>query len=396
MRSLDLDCLFTDIPLEQTIEIGTNELFKESDSVEGLSKTEFKELLSLATKDSHFVFDGTLYKQIDGVAMGSPLGPTLANAFLVYHEENWLEHCPVEYRPLYYRRYVDDVFVLFNSAEHLKRFYSYLNSRHLNISLTIENEKENRMSFLDVNIIPEKDKFTTSVYRKPTFSGIYTHFDSFLPSSHKIGLLHILLYRYFRICSDWTKFHLELVKLTDVLKNNGYPENFFNNCFKVFLDNKYRIQEEVITVPKKTLFLVFPYLGPLSLQTRTKLRKSLKGILNCRKLQIVFKSENKLAKTFRFKDRIPKELTSGVVYKFQCGPCNESYYGECVRQLNVRIGEHIGISPLTRKKVEPKGSAASDHLLLCNHSPSFENFSVLTKENKVPVGTERKSPNNER
>ena len=47
---------------------------------------------------------GTLYKQINGVAMGAPLGPTLANAFLVYREKNWLEHCPVEYRPLYYRK----------------------------------------------------------------------------------------------------------------------------------------------------------------------------------------------------------------------------------------------------------------------------------------------------
>ena len=135
------------------------------------------------------------------------------------------------------------------------------------------------MSFVDVNIICEKDKFTISVYRKPTFSGIYTHFDSFLTSSNKIGLLHTLLYRCFRICSDWTKFHLELVKLIDVFKNNGYPENFINNCFKVFLDNKYRVRAKVITVPKKILFLVLSYLGPLSLQTRTKLRKSSKAFL---------------------------------------------------------------------------------------------------------------------
>ena len=81
------------------------------------------------------------------------------------------------------------------------------------------------MSFLDVNIILEKDKFTTSVYRKPTFSGIYTHFDSFLPSSNKIGLLNTLSY----------------FKLIDVFKNNGYPENCINNFFKVLMDNKYRI-----------------------------------------------------------------------------------------------------------------------------------------------------------
>ena len=151
----------------------------------------------------------------------------------------------------------------------------------------------------------------------------------------------------------------------------------------MFQDNKYRVREreKVIAVPKKTLFLVLPCLGPLSLQTRTKLRKSLKGILNCYKLQIVFKSQNKLAKAFRFKDRILKELTSSVVNTFQCGFCSESYYGECVRHRNVRIGEHIRILPLTKKKVKPKGSAASDHLLLCNHSPSLGNFSVLTKEN---------------
>ena len=95
---------------------------------------------------------------------------------------------------------------------------------------------------------------------------------------------------------------------------------------------------------------------------------------------IVFKSQNKLAKAFHFKDCIPKELTSSVVYKFQCGICKEFYYGKCVRHLNVRIGEHIGISPLTRKKVKAKCSAVSNHLLLFNHSPFFESFSVLTKE----------------
>ena len=64
MGSLDVDSLFTNISLEETIEICTNELFKESETVEGLSKTEFKGILSLATKDSHFIFDGTLYKSM--------------------------------------------------------------------------------------------------------------------------------------------------------------------------------------------------------------------------------------------------------------------------------------------------------------------------------------------
>ena len=132
----------------------------------------------------------------------------------------------------------------------------------------------------------------------------------------------------------------------------------------------------MIAVPKK--LLVLPYLGPLSLQIRTRLRKSLKGILNCCKLQIVSESKQ-FCFTFCFKDHIAKELTSDVVYRFQCGLCNESYYDECARQFNVRIGQHIRISPLTKKKVKPKDSAVGNHLLLCNQSPSFENFIVLRK-----------------
>ena len=66
--------------------------------------------------------------------MDSPLGPTLADTFLVYLEKNWLECCSLKYRPFYYWRYVDGVFVLFNSTEHLKRFQSYLNSYHVNMS----------------------------------------------------------------------------------------------------------------------------------------------------------------------------------------------------------------------------------------------------------------------
>ena len=87
--------------------------------------------------------------------------------------------------------------------------------------------------------------------------------------------------------------------------------------------------------------------------------------------------------------KIAKELTTDVTYKFYCGICSKSYYGECVRHLNARIGDHIGISPLTKKNVKSKGSAVSDHLQLCNHLPSFESFSVLTKENKK-IGLELK------
>ena len=88
MGSLDVDSLFTNIPLDETIDICINQLFENTDTVEGSKKSELKQLLCLATKESYFIFNGLLYKQVDSVAMGSPLGPSLANAFLSYYEKN--------------------------------------------------------------------------------------------------------------------------------------------------------------------------------------------------------------------------------------------------------------------------------------------------------------------
>ena len=91
MGSLDVDSLFTNIPLDETIDICVKQLFERTDTVEGFKKSELKQLLCLATRESYFIFNGLLYKQINVVAMGSPLGPSLADAFLSYHEKNWLK-----------------------------------------------------------------------------------------------------------------------------------------------------------------------------------------------------------------------------------------------------------------------------------------------------------------
>ena len=100
--------------------------------------------------------------------------------------------------------------------------------------------------------------------------------------------------------------------------------------------------------------------------------------MNCCKLKIVFKSQRKLANVFRFNDRLPFDFVPGVVYNYTRGGCNSSYYGETDRHLKVLCGEHIGMSPLTFRKVKPsKESAIRDHLLNCNNIPSFDKFTIL-------------------
>ena len=96
----------------------------------------------------------------------------------------------------------------------------------------------------------------------------------------------------------------------------------------------------------------------------------------------MFNNKTILGNNFHFNDQIPKDLISGVNYKFQCGLCNESYYGKCVRHMNIRIGEHISISSLTKRQGKPKNSSVANHLLFCNHSAPHDDFSILTCENK--------------
>ena len=76
-------------------------------------------MLKLATTESSFTFDNKLYKQIDGVAMGSPFGPSLANAFLCHYEKIWLNEGPSEFKPVVYSRYVDDIIVLLKSFKNI-------------------------------------------------------------------------------------------------------------------------------------------------------------------------------------------------------------------------------------------------------------------------------------
>ena len=91
-----------------------------------------------------------------------------------------------------------------------------------------EEEKNGKLSFLDAEVSREGNKFATNAYRKPPFSGVYTHFDSFLPTTYKFTIIYTLVFRSFSICSNWINFHKELVFLKDIFLKNGYPILFIN------------------------------------------------------------------------------------------------------------------------------------------------------------------------
>ena len=239
LASFDVVSLFTNIPLKETIDIIVEELFPDptkpiecplfgDDSLESTTHffmDDFRKLLELATLDNYFLFNDTIYNQVDGVAMGSPLGPTLANAFMCHMESKWLQECPLDFKPDFYKRYVDDTFLIFNDESHVEHFLNYLNSKHDCIKFTSEKEENGILPFLDLKIVRKNSTLSTSIYRKPTFTGLLSRFDSFTPDKYKDNLIATLVHRGFKLCSSYLSFDTEVNFFKSLLKQNGYPFN---------------------------------------------------------------------------------------------------------------------------------------------------------------------------
>ncbi|XP_064086151.1 uncharacterized protein LOC135201203 [Macrobrachium nipponense] len=106
MASLDVESLFTNVPVMRKLFPDPNTLFHNFNS------DDFRRFLELAVLDTAFIFNNTAFKQVDGVAMGSPLGPTFANIFMSHFEEQLLDICP-QYLPFILQKILDDTFTLF-------------------------------------------------------------------------------------------------------------------------------------------------------------------------------------------------------------------------------------------------------------------------------------------
>ena len=344
----------------------------------GFTRKQFTDLLELSVKDSPFTFNDRIYTQIDGVSMGSCLGPTLANAFLCHHERKWLDECPTSFKPLFYRRYVDDCFLLFNDLNHVTLFLDYLNSKHKNIRFTYELEKEGSIPFLDVKVRKEGDKISTTVYRKPTFTGLGTNYNSFIPRLFKINAIKTLLYRCYHFASSWENFNEEIKFLTDFFQNNSYPLYLIENCVSKFLNGIFEPKTNVETNQDNVCYVKLPFYGYLSYVVRRRLNQLVKTHLPDTTFRFVFTNPYTIKSFFPHKDKVPENLMSSVVYQYTCSACKCRYLGMTLRTLRLRVAEHKGISPRTGCKItSPSFSPIRSHCADMNHDLNSEDFKVL-------------------
>ena len=147
LYSFDITSLFTNVPLAETIQICADALYTSEHPLAPFPRNIFVELMEMATSSVEFSFNNTMYRQTDGVAMGSPLGPTLANIFVGYYESLLFQDVAT---PEMYFRYMDDTFVVFNNENQCDNFLNKLNSLHPSLRFTFEKESNLRLPFLDV------------------------------------------------------------------------------------------------------------------------------------------------------------------------------------------------------------------------------------------------------
>ena len=164
MVSFDVTSLFTNVPLDYTISLILDKIYNEKLISIKLKRQDLKELLELCTKEMHFTFNGETFKQVDGVAMGSPLGPVLANIFMVELETSLIP--TLQGKVSLWQRYVDDTFTFIQHNE-IENVKGILNEFHTDKKFTHEIEVDNNIAFLDVSIAKKcNGTFVTEVFRK--------------------------------------------------------------------------------------------------------------------------------------------------------------------------------------------------------------------------------------
>ena len=384
-------------------------------------------MLQLACLNILFIFDGVRYIQHDGVAMGSPLGPTMASFALDMIEQHFDDYLGMA--PSVYKRYVDDVFSMFDSRDDAVTFLHFLNSYEPKLQFTIEYETDGKLPFLDVLVISNGEKIETQWYIKPTNTGLYTPYSSYSPKKYKTNMIRCLYDRAMRICSSINAYKIASNTILKVFRSNGYSESFILHVEKSCIERHKQRQEQpqqqqlqqhdatdqpasdqpltqpvTLQQPQQSLRQQQhePIDQPVNEQPLTQsvsqsasvniiymkllytdyshihISKCIKTINDNLPenvvLQLVWLTY-KTANIFPTKDKISIDLASSIVYQYSCQQCQACYIGQTIRHF------------VTRKKEHMSGRPTPSEVSLHSHTPNDANFSIL-KRSDHPFITE--------
>ena len=396
LASLDVQSLFTNVPVDETIDIILNYVFEhETLPPPSVPKEILRRMLSICTKESPFRCpEGKLYRQTDGVAMGSPLGVLFAEAYMAHVENEVFSGIAT---PHIYCRYVDDVFVDIEDFDQLETLKTQLEAKSV-LKFTIDSSVNNKLPFLDVDVDASSGKFITRVYRKPTNTGQCLSGQSECPDRYKKSVISAYVRRALKTCSSWDLIHQELERVRQLFADNHYSAAVVEDEIRRVIDAKLKKDAESAEAADVAGAVAEEEGGSSGVKTHElwyqsqmstaykKDEKVLKDIVrrNCVPtkqnekiaLKIYYKSarvSNLLMKNNLSADSSPLSSTN-VVYVFKCplGDCahrrNASYIGHTVTTLSRRITMHRQDGAPLRHLRQEHGEALTRQLMVSNTS----------------------------
>ena len=378
--SFDVESLFTNVPTDETIELILKKAYPRNTKwFNLLSKDDMRSFLEICTKESHFQFNNAFYDQDDGVAMGSPLGPLFANIFMCEFERKHM----VELKKLGVKRwlrYVDDIFATFANKEDAEKVLEFINKQHPNLKFTVEDEKDQQLAFLDVMVKRNSHEYYTTLYRKPTFTGVYLNWTSLTARKYKIGLIKCLLDRISKTCTKPEDKTKEIDTLKTILAKNDYPSEVIEGEIAKYLkpitaESQPAIQtktnEQQGVKPRDKRYIVLPFVHRKADEFAVRLKNLVSSHFPQVDFNVAFKAPCTIGELFPFKDQIKKiEEMSKVVYKLTCETCKAEYIGETCRILQDRVEEH---------KKGPSSSVWKHTMQPGGHYFDFEKIEVIDR-----------------
>ena len=379
--SLDVKALYTSCDMRAATKTATATFEQKPDLLpSNMTAKTIGILITFCLDNSYFEFDGDFYKQNTGGTMGSPLIVELSEIRTAETEQHALATCTDP--PNTYRHFVDDGIGDFRDKQHADKFLAHINSFNPDLQYTIEHPApDGTLPFLDVLIHPNK---STSVYRKPTHTNLYTKYNSCASNSTKDSVIRSLTRRAYNICS---KQHLEteLQTVWDVCLKNGFPPHrveYVMNNVRVQFANKVKPSRS-LTLSKFTRQLKSDsYSLHVNLPYHHSLSKPLKQTLQKHDIKVTNSSpaslRNILTKT---KTKPPGHLTPNVIYEIPCNDCTAKYDGQTKRPIIKRITEHERCYRLENATDESTGnikSAPALHALITGHTIGWNNTTILT------------------
>ena len=367
--SFDVESLFTNMPLNKTINIILDRIYRQKLLKTNLKKRAMKKLLLDSCTKTAFSYDNILYQQCDGVSMDSSLAPVLSNIILTEFEK-------VVVMPLmesgilkFYCRYVDDTSVLVKEDQ-IDKILKAFNSFHNNLRFTVDKFENKNVHFFDLKIMNNGD---INIYVKDTNSGLYINYNNYEPWHTKTAWVRALYGRAHKICSNENLFQKQVARIKKVMSWNGYPRYIRIKIIKRLENrknakNNYTLEQENIA----TIFCRIPYAGVQG-ETLIKnlVRKLQRHIDKPFKLRNIYPTK-KLSYYCNTKDKVPEFLKSHIVYEFCCPACNIKYIGKTDRNFVARVQEQSGLD---------KKSPVYNHLFECEHFSYVVNMHSLSHSN---------------